>query len=72
VGWEDVGSAWKSDGNTAVLGKLLALSLAGSLVVKYGELAVDFPFQAAPTAALAMVLIPSALNILKWKSRSEE
>jgi hypothetical protein len=65
VGFEDLASV-QGDSNTAFLGKVLALSAVGSLAVKYGELYVDGVFHPTPSAALAVILIPSALNVVKW------
>jgi hypothetical protein len=49
---------------------MLAKSLLASLVVKYGELAFDFPFEAGSATAAAFVALPTLANVLKWQSRS--
>ena len=45
-------------------------SLIASLVVKYGELVFDFPFETNSIIAAAFVFIPTAANIVKWQRRS--
>lgn len=71
VGFEDLASGLGNDSNVLFLGKLLALSAVGSVAVKYGELYVDGVFQPAPAAALAIIIVPSVLNIAKWAVRSK-
>lgn len=60
-------------GAVVVLAKLAGLSVAGAYAVKYGELALDWPFDAAaaPAAAAVCIIVPSALNVLKWTTRSK-
>jgi len=41
-----------------------------SVVVKYGELMFDIPFDPNYSAAAVMVLVPTAVNALKWSARS--
>ena len=45
-------------------------SLAASLVIKYGELAFDFPFEASSAVAAAFIFIPTLANVVKWQQRS--
>jgi len=72
AGFEDLGEALSLDNDWLFVGKLVALSLAASYLVKYGELFRPFPFedQGAPTKALLFILVPTVLNVLKWASRS--
>ena len=54
--------------------KILGVSVTLSLVVKYGELYLDFPFDEShlSTYAVSCVVIPTLLNILKWVIRSRD
>ena len=74
AGFEDLGSGLGADSNLAFIGKVLALSLAASYLVKYGELFLGVPFDdsRAPAAALACIAAPTALNVAKWSSRSRD
>jgi hypothetical protein len=47
-------------------------SLILSVIVKYGELAFDFPFQVEANTLIAasFIVLPTAANIVKWKMRS--
>lgn len=49
---------------------MLLKSLLVAVVVKYGELFFDVPFEARTGDALAIIFIPTLLNVLKWGSRS--
>lgn len=71
VGFEDLAGSLVGDANVVFLAKLFALSVAGSVAVKYGELYVDGVFHPAPAAALAIIIVPSALNMAKWAVRSK-
>lgn len=42
-----------------------------AVIVKYGELFSDIPFQPSLLIALSFIVIPTILNILKWSSRSD-
>ncbi|CAM9439889.1 unnamed protein product, partial [Phaeothamnion confervicola] len=53
-------------------GSLLAITMAGSALVKWGALALDFPFEPSLGPALALILGPTALNIYKWAERSRD
>jgi hypothetical protein len=46
-------------------------SLLVAFVVKYGELFFDAPFNPQPQDALALIVIPTLLNVGKWASRSK-
>lgn len=58
----------ESDGKFLV--DMFLKSLAASLLVKYGELAFDFPFEASSAVAAAFVFLPTLANIAKWQRRS--
>lgn len=62
----------ESDG--AFLRDMFVKSLVASLLVKYGELALDFPFDAAGNSALALALVglPTLANLTKWRLRSAQ
>jgi hypothetical protein len=47
-------------------------SLLVAFVVKYGELFFDAPFNPQPQDALALIVIPTLLNVGKWASRSKK
>ena len=49
---------------------MLFKSLLAAVVVKYGELYADFPFEVQTRDALAIIAVPMALNIAKWASRA--
>uniref|UniRef100_A0A0G4H1D7 Ycf49-like protein n=1 Tax=Chromera velia CCMP2878 TaxID=1169474 RepID=A0A0G4H1D7_9ALVE len=72
MGWEDLGEALRGDSDVAFVGKLAAVSLGIAAAVKYGELGLEFPFEADLGTAVAVFGIPSALNIAKWSRRSRE
>lgn len=50
--------------------QLFVVSAFLSAVVKWGSLVMDWPFEPNWPAALALVSIPTALNMMKWASRS--
>jgi Protein of unknown function (DUF2499)/Protein of unknown function (DUF3593) len=72
VGFEDLGAVLRKDSNTGFIVKLLLLSAVGSAAVKWGSLVVDGIFYPDPRAALAVICIPSVLNIFKWTARSRD
>jgi hypothetical protein len=72
VGFEDLGNALKRDSSAAFVGKLLALSAVGAAAVKWGSLFMDGVFHPDPRAAMAIICVPTALNMLKWTVRSRE
>lgn len=71
IGFEDLAGELLSDTNVIFVGKLIFLSAIGSAIVKYGELYTDFVFQARPSVALAIILVPTFLNMTKWGVRSK-
>jgi hypothetical protein len=72
VGFEDLGPALAKDDDYTFVIKLFAGCALASYVIKYGELFFSFPFEANVFVALLFILIPSALNSLKWYKRSED
>lgn len=58
------------ESEASYFGKLTALCVAASALVKWGELQLDFPFEPSYPAALAMIGVPTALNVLTWVQRS--
>jgi len=72
VGWENLGQAWSADSDAALVVKLAVVSAALSAVVKWGSLAVDFPFEPNVWLAFAVVFGPTALNATKWGQISKE
>jgi len=58
------------ESEAAYFGKLLALCLAASALVKWGELQFDFPFAPSYTVAFALIGVPTVLNVLTWVQRS--
>jgi Protein of unknown function (DUF2499)/Protein of unknown function (DUF3593) len=72
IGFEDLGDALRKDSNTGFVLKLFILSAIGSGIVKWGSLAVDGVFNPDPNAALALVFVPSFLNMAKWAVRSRK
>jgi len=59
----------KSDNDFWV--ELLAYTFIGSILIKWGELYLNFPFEDNILPALAMIIIPTCLNIAKWTVRSQ-
>ena len=49
---------------------MLFKSVLVAVVVKYGELFFDAPFNPQPQDALALIIVPTLFNIRKWASRS--
>ena len=81
VGWEDLGDAWARDSDVAFLAKLLALSGGLAYFVKYLPALVPgfvvsawagVPDEAVSAAALAVIVVPTLLNVAKWNQRSKE
>jgi len=70
IGFEDLGQALSMDNDLFFVGKLAAISIAGAYAIKYGSLLIDLPFEADLRWALAIIFVPSGLNVLKWLSRS--
>ena len=69
-GWEDLSTAWSRDSDAVLIAKLFVVSTGVSAAVKWGSLALDFPFE--PSVGLAFLLIfgPTALNVAKWNQIS--
>jgi len=69
-GWEDLSTAWSMDSDAVLIAKLFVVSTGVSAAVKWGSLALDFPFE--PSVGLAFLLIfgPTALNVAKWNQIS--
>jgi len=81
VGWEDLGDAWSRDSSLAFLGKLAALSGGLAYGVKYAPALVPagvreaweiLPEGVISALALAVIVLPTALNVAKWQQRSAE
>ena len=81
VGWEDLGDAWARDSNVAFLGKLAALSGGLAYAVKYAPALAPagvrdawarLPEDAVSALALAVIGLPTVLNVAKWWQRSGE
>ncbi|CAM9631540.1 unnamed protein product [Ectocarpus sp. 13 AM-2016] len=53
-------------------GQVLAITVVGAALVKWGELYLDFPFEPSYAAAAALILGPTALNAKKWADRSKD
>ena len=51
---------------------MLLKSTMAAVALKYGELYLDFPFNPKPEEALAIITIPTLLNIGKWLDRSRK
>lgn len=58
------------ESDTAFAAQLFVKSLAVAFIVKYGELFLDFPFDASNEAALAALSISPLYNCFKWAWRS--
>ena len=71
VGFEDLADKWRSDPDYLFAAKLVFGCTAASYAVKYGCLALQPPFDDPEFAALCLVFVPSILNALKWKRRSD-
>lgn len=72
VGFEDLGQALAGDNDYTFLLKLFGGCAAASYVIKYGELAFAFPFDANVYAGLAFIAVPSGLNAYKWYRRGKD
>lgn len=53
------------------VGKLMVVSTVVSMVVKWGSLAVDFPFQHEAGVAVGMIVVPTMVNMGLWAVRSK-
>ena len=72
VGFEDLGNALANDSDYSFLIKLFFGCTAASYAIKYGETFFDFPYEASLPLALAVIFIPSLLNLYKWNRRSKD
>jgi len=76
VGFEDLGEAWEGDSDAVFVLKLALWSLAGSALIKYGELWWDAPFAEDGgqnlALALAIIFVPTGLNAAKWWALGQE
>jgi len=81
LGWEDLGDAWSKDSNVFFLLKLAALSGGLAYFVKYTpalfpsllvETWAGLPDEIISAFALAVIVLPTGLNIAKWQQRSKE
>jgi hypothetical protein len=70
-GWEDLSATWASDSDAVLLLKLALVSTAVSAFVKWGSLAVDFPFEPNVALAFGIIFIPTLLNCAKWAELSK-
>ena len=81
IGFEDLGDALAGDTDYTFLIKLFAGCAVASYVIKYGELAANFPPSLLVEdnggggvnnllLGLSFILIPSLLNAFKWYKRS--
>jgi hypothetical protein len=51
--------------------EMLVKSVLLSLLVKYGEIFFEFPFEAKSEIAALFIVVPTCFNIAKWSSRSK-
>lgn len=72
IGFEDLGDALANDTDFSFLFKLFAGCALASYAIKYGELFLDFPFEANPYLGLYIIIMPSLLNAFKWYKRSQD
>lgn len=59
------------ESNVSYFTKVFVASAIVSAFIKWGSLNVDWPFDPTWPAALALIGIPTTLNILKWAVRSQ-
>ena len=72
-GWEDLGEVYQADSDLVFAAKLLGWAVVTAPLIKYGELALDLPFDEQPLLpAVAIILIPSLLNVSKWANLSKD
>lgn len=72
IGFEDLGEALAGDNDYTFLLKLFGGCAIASYAIKYGEILIDFPFDANLLLGLSFVGIPSLLNAFKWYKRSQD
>lgn len=71
VGFEDMASQFESDTNFNFFWKVFIISCGGSALVKWGSLLFDAPFNHSVLLALAIIGVPTLLNMAKWGVRSK-
>ena len=72
VGFEDLGDALAKDNDYSFLFKLFAGCAVASYAIKYGETFFQFPYEGNVYLALAIIVVPTALNAAKWNKRSQD
>jgi len=72
IGFEDLGNALANDNDYTFILKLFFGCAIGSYVIKYGETLFDFPLEANLSLAIAVIFIPTLLNVYKWYRRSSD
>ena len=72
IGFEDLGDALAKDNDYTFLLKLFGGCAVASYAIKYGELLVQFPFDANLLLGISFVFVPSLLNAFKWYKRSQD
>lgn len=72
VGFEDLGDALADDNDYSFLLKLFFGCAVASYAIKYGELLFGFPFDANVYLGIAVITVPTALNVFKWYKRSQD
>eukprot|EP00633_Aureoumbra_lagunensis_P001896 CAMPEP_0197302154 /NCGR_PEP_ID=MMETSP0890-20130614/50866_1 /TAXON_ID=44058 ORGANISM="Aureoumbra lagunensis, Strain CCMP1510" /NCGR_SAMPLE_ID=MMETSP0890 /ASSEMBLY_ACC=CAM_ASM_000533 /LENGTH=162 /DNA_ID=CAMNT_0042781671 /DNA_START=1103 /DNA_END=1591 /DNA_ORIENTATION=- len=78
-GWEDLGDKWAADDDAAFFLKLIAVSIVSALFVKYFPALIPREIETAylqsglalNLTAIALVVVPTVLNCLKWHQRSK-
>jgi hypothetical protein len=72
VGFEDLGDALANDNDYSFFLKLFAGCAVASYAIKYGETFFQFPYEGNVYLALAIIVVPTALNAAKWNRRSQD
>jgi hypothetical protein len=81
VGWEDLGDTWAADSDAFFLAKLALMSATLAYAAKYAPALLPrelvyawggLPDGADSAAALAVIVVPTLLNCVKWRQRSKE
>lgn len=63
-------SQYPQDSDASYVTRLFIVSAFLSVIVKWGSLSLNWPFQPNLNTALVVISVPTALNILKWAARS--
>lgn len=58
------------DSDASYVIKLFVVSAILSIIVKWGSLSLNWPFEPDLNTAIALISVPTALNVLKWAVRS--